>query len=151
MSRPVATIAVLAALVLPGVAAAQNCEITVNSNDAMQYDVKEIVVDKSCPSYTVTLKHTGKLPVNAMGHNWVLTTASDFEATGRDAIAAGPGNGYLKPNDKRVIAHTDMIGGGQETQVSFDPKVLQDGTEYVFFCSFPGHSTLMKGKLTLGG
>lgn len=150
MSRSLATLVAAVALALPGLAAAQSCEVTINSNDAMQFDVKEVVVDKSCDSYTVTLKHVGKLPVNAMGHNWVLTKTEDMDAVVRDGMKAGVDNDYLKPGDSRVIAATDLIGGGQETQVSFDPKLLQEGTDYMFFCSFPGHANLMKGTLKLG-
>lgn len=151
MKHLAASLLCASALALPGMAAAQTCEATVNANDALQFDVKEMVIDKACKSYTVVLNHTGRMPVNVMGHNWVLTTASDFSATARDAVAAGPGNGYLQPNDKRVIAHTELIGGGEQTKVTFDPSVLQAGTEYTFFCSFPGHSAIMKGRLTLGG
>lgn len=150
MSRSLAALTAVVALALPGLAAAQNCEATITSNDAMQFDTKEMVIDKSCENYTVTLKHVGKLPVNAMGHNWVLTTAENFDGVMREGMAAGVANGYLKPNDDRVIAATDLIGGGEETQVTFDPKLLQEGTDYVFFCSFPGHSSIMKGTLKLG-
>ena len=42
-----------------------------------------------------------------------------------------------------MIAHTDLIGGGQVTSIEFDAP---DAGTYEFLCSFPGHSGLMKGK-----
>ena len=140
--------AVLSAAALPAMAAA-NCETVIEGNDAMQFSLKEITVDKSCEKYTVHLKHVGKLPVAAMGHNWVLTTQEDMQAAATDGMAAGADNGYLKPNDDRVIAHTDMIGGGEESSVTFDVSKLSEGQDYAYFCSFPGHWAVMKGTLKL--
>ena len=45
---------------------------------------------------------------------------------------------------KDIIAHTDLIGGGESATVEF--TVTEAGT-YDFLCSFPGHSAIMKGKL----
>ena len=44
---------------------------------------------------------------------------------------------------------TDVIGGGEETAVTFDVKALAAGEDYTFFCSFPGHIGVMKGTLTV--
>lgn len=150
MKIKLAPIVLLSALALPGLAAAQECATTITGNDAMQFDVKEMTVDKSCKEFTVTLKHVGKLPVTAMGHNWVLTREQDMQAVATEGIAAGLDNDYVKPNDARVIAHTDMIGGGQEATVKVDVAKLKAGEKYSFFCSFPGHWSIMKGSLTLG-
>lgn len=137
----------LSAMALPAMAA--QCDITVESNDAMQFNVKEITVDKTCPQFTVNLKHVGKLPKAAMGHNWVLTKESDFQAVATDGMGAGLPNDYVKPGDARVIAHTKVVGGGESTSVTFDVSKLAAGDNYEFFCSFPGHSAIMKGVLKL--
>lgn len=138
-------------LLVPGMAAAaDNCSATIEGNDAMQFDLKQMTVPKSCEKYTVTLKHVGKLPVTAMGHNWVLTKEADMADVANDAIKAGADNDYLPPNDERVIAHTDMIGGGEETTVEVDVSKLSADESYMYFCSFPGHWALMKGTLKLG-
>lgn len=139
--------AVLSAAALPAMAA--TCETVIEGNDAMQFNLKEITVDKSCEKYTVTLKHVGKLPVSAMGHNWVLTTTENMEAAAKDGMAAGAANGYLKPDDDRVIAHTDMIGGGEESSVTFDVNKLSADQDYTYFCSFPGHWAIMSGKVVV--
>lgn len=143
---------IIAPILLVGFSAhalADDCSVTVDSTDAMRYDTNEIVVDKSCKEFTIKLTHSGKLAKNVMGHNVVITKTSDMEAVARDAISAGLDNEYLKPDDDRVIVHTDLIGGGEETSTSFETAKLKEGGEYSFFCSFPGHSTLMKGAVTL--
>jgi azurin len=52
--------------------------------------------------------------------------------------------------DKRVLAATPLVGGGQSTSVKFPVSRLTKGGDYTFFCSFPGHYALMKGKLIVG-
>ena len=130
-------------------ALAQECSVTIDSTDAMKYDRDAIEVSKSCTEFTVTLTHSGKLAKNVMGHNWVLSEAAAMQAIVRDGAAAGLDNGYLKPGDERVLAATDMIGGGEQTGATFQVSVLEEGKDYQFFCSFPGHMALMKGSVTL--
>lgn len=128
---------------------AANCATIVEANDMMQFNVANMNVPKSCKTLTVTLKHTGKLARNVMGHDWVLTTAADKPGVDADGLKAGLDNNYLEPGDARVIAHTKVIGGGETTSVSFKPSLLKNGSDYVFFCSFPGHSAVMHGAVTL--
>lgn len=131
-------------------AGADKCAITISGDDAMKFDVKEFSINKSeCPEFTVTLKHVGKLPAVAMGHNVVVTKKADMEAVAKDAIAAGPAKEYIKEGDERIVAHTKLIGGGQEDSVTFKTEDLEAGTEYEFFCSFPGHYAVMKGGITV--
>ncbi len=138
---------VCAAATAPAFAA--NCSVEVESNDAMQFNTKAISVPASCKDFTVKLKHVGKMPKSAMGHNWVLSKTADMQGVGTDGIAAGADKNYLKPGDTRVIAHTKLIGGGESDSVTFAVSKLKAGEDYTFFCSFPGHSGLMKGALTL--
>lgn len=138
------------AMLLAGSAMAQNaCELTVESNDAMQFNTKSIAVPASCKQFKVNLKHVGKLPKAAMGHNWVLAKTADMQAIATDGISAGAAKDFVKPGDTRVIAATKVIGGGESASVSFDVAKLKAGDAYTFFCSFPGHSSIMKGELTL--
>lgn len=142
---------VLASGLLAATAQAKTCQVTLDSNDQMKFDRSEIVIDAACTQVTLTLRHGGKLPVTAMGHNWVLTRTADYRAV---AIAGGRArlaDGYLPKDDARVIAHTGMIGGGESTRVTFATAKLQKGGDYTFFCSFPGHWSLMKGRLVFGG
>lgn len=144
----------LIALVLLGLAStplmAAECGSTVEASDAMQYNVHSITVPKACKAFKVTLKHTGKLPVTAMGHNWVLAHASDEAGVIADGMQAGAANSYEKPGDARIIAHTRLIGGGQSDTATIDVAKLKAGEQYAYFCTFPGHAALMKGTLSLG-
>jgi azurin len=141
------TTTVLALLALPALAA--QCELTVDSTDQMTFDQKAIEVSKSCASFAVTLTHSGRLPVQVMGHNWVLSKAADMRGVAGDGMSAGLEAGYLAPGDARVIAHTRLIGAGDKDTIRFDPSALDPGTEYTFFCSFPGHTAMMQGALRL--
>ncbi|SHH85796.1 azurin [Pollutimonas bauzanensis] len=149
MFAKVAFAAVLSVMSLPVLAA--NCEATIEGNDAMQFNTKEITVDKSCPKFTVHLKHVGKLPKAAMGHNWVLSKTADKQGVATDGMTAGLDKDYVKPEDARVIAHTKVIGGGESDSVTFDTSKLAAGEAYSFFCSFPGHWAIMTGTVKLGG
>jgi len=67
-----------AAAVKPAAAAVPAaCRLKIAGNDLMQFDRKELRVSSTCREVEVVLKHTGKLPVAAMGHNWVLTRTPD--------------------------------------------------------------------------
>ncbi|EKE76164.1 azurin [Gallaecimonas xiamenensis] len=138
----------LLALGTPAVMA-DECATVVEGNDAMQFNVKEITVPASCKSFTVTLKHVGKLPKNTMGHNWVLSQSADYQALAMAGAQAGLDKDYLPEGDARVLAHTAIIGGGEETAVTLDMASLKKGGDYSFFCSFPGHFAVMHGKLVV--
>ncbi|MGY0560884.1 azurin [Luteimonas sp. A277] len=127
-----------------------DCAITIEGNDRMQYNTSSIDVPASCSEFTINLNHVGSMPVLAMGHNVVVTSAGDFTAVAADGLAAGADADYVKPDDARVIAATEMVGGGESTSVTFSTSSLTAGPDYTFFCSFPGHSALMRGTLTFG-
>ncbi|MDU8544426.1 MULTISPECIES: azurin [Pseudomonas syringae group] len=128
---------------------AAECSVTVDSTDQMMYDTKAIEIDKSCKEFTVNLTHSGSLPKNVMGHNWVLSKKSDTQAIVTDGMAVGIDKDYLKPDDSRIIAHTKVIGAGEKDSVTFDVSKLDPAQEYQFFCTFPGHISMMKGAVTL--
>jgi azurin len=126
-----------------------NCATEIEGTDAMQFNVGSIVVPASCTEFKITLKHTGTMPVAAMGHNVVITKAADMQAVAAEGMGAGAAAAYVKAGDARVIAHTSLIGGGETTSVSFPVSKIKDGGPYEFFCSFPGHSALMKGTIAV--
>jgi azurin len=126
------------------------CKLEITGSDSMQFDKKELAVAADCTSVEVTLKHSGKLPAQAMGHNWVLTKTADMQGVVNDGMGAGLAANHVKPGDKRVIAHTKIIGGGQSDVVKFPTSGLKQGDAYSFVCTFPGHSALMKGTFKFG-
>ena len=122
---------------------AAECDQIIEGNDALQFNSKAMTVSAGCETITVTLKHTGQLPANIMGHNWVLTKSSDFMPVAQAGGGAGLENDYVPQNDSRVIA------GGETTTVSFSTADLSKSESYTFFCSFPGHYAIMQGSLSV--
>src|SRR5690606_30734998 len=127
-------------------AQAQNCTISLEGNDRMQFDKKSVSVSASCPTITVELKHTGSLPVAAMGHNVVITETGDVAEVAQAGIKAGA-PAYVPEGDARIIGATWMVGGGETTSITVPGNKLTAGGDYTFFCSFPGHSGIMRGKV----
>ena len=124
-----------------------DCEQVIEGNDALQFNSNDMSVSASCDTVTVTLKHTGQLPANIMGHNWVLTKSSDFMPVAQAGGSAGLENDYVPQNDSRVIAYSKIIGGVESTTVTFSASNLSTNDTYTFFCSFPGHYAIMQGSL----
>jgi len=138
-------------LLLAGALAhADPCKLTLESNDQMQFNVRELVVPSECAEVEVTLTHSGKLPARSMGHDWVLAKDSDMSGIVNAGLAAGPARGYLPEHDARIIAATPIVGGGESATVKFATSALQPGTRYAFFCTSPGHSTVMRGTFKFG-
>ncbi|MDF2178167.1 azurin [Aliiglaciecola sp. CAU 1673] len=140
----------LALLGLSQQALANDCTLEVGVADSMTFTPAALEISASqCKTVTVNLTHNGKLPRNAMGHNWALAKTEDAQAVAQAGWSAGLDNQYLPPDDARVIAATDIIGGGEKASVTFDTSALTAGGDYTFFCSFVGHFAIMKGKFTV--
>lgn len=148
MLRKILFASLLATCALPAFAA-DDCATEIHSDDAMQFDKAAIEVPASCKQFTVTLKHTGTLAKEVMGHNWVLTKEADLQAVATAAMNLGLAKNYVDDADPRVLAHTAVIGGGESTSVTVDVAKLAAGEAYAYFCSFPGHWAIMRGTLTV--
>ena len=142
--------ALAAGVVLPLAAHADPCKVEISGNDLMQYDKQELAVPATCTQITLTLHHSGKQPRDAMGHNWVLVNAADYNAVANAGLSAGLANNYVAPGDKRVIAHTRVVGGGESASVTFPATRLKKGGDYKYLCTFPGHNALMHGTFKFG-
>lgn len=129
---------------------ARTCAVTIVGNDQMKFDQGTIRLAPDCTEVSLTLRHSGKLAATVMGHNWVLTRTADFQAVANAGLRAKIEDSYLPKDDPRVIAHTQVIGGGQSTTIRFPTGKLDKGGAYTFFCSFPGHWAMMKGTLSFG-
>ncbi|MCE1822509.1 azurin, partial [Enterobacter hormaechei] len=107
-------------------------------------------VDKSCKEFTVKLTHSGNLPKNVMGHNLVISKTADMQGIATEGMSQGLEKDYIKADNAAIIAHTKMIGAPEkETEVKFDATKLEAGGDYSFFCTFPGHISMMKGKVVV--
>lgn len=84
----------------------------------MTFTAPSIRISKACTELTITLNHIDKLPINVMGHKLIISKADDMAAIVQEGISADPTENFLKPDDKRAIGHTRLIGGGQQTSVT---------------------------------
>jgi azurin len=117
-------------------------EIVIEGNDQMKYNLDRIDV-KEGQTVRLTLKHVGELPKSAMGHNWVLVKPGTDKQAFADAALNAKDNDYIPSGfEENIIAHTAMVGGGEETTIEFAAPAKGF---YSFFCSFPGHYAMMKG------
>lgn len=115
--------------------------LTLSGDDAMKFDKKELTVREG-QTVVLTLKHTGKMSISTMGHNFVLLDQGVTPSTFAQKAMKAKDHEYI-PESDRIIAHTDLIGGGETTEVTF--QAPQKGT-YDFICTFPGHYVNMHGK-----
>jgi azurin len=143
-------IGALALLAGARAAYADPCSVMIEGNDVMEYNVREITVPAQCEEVEVRLRHSGRLPAKVMGHDWVLARDSDMHAIVNAGLAAGAKQGYLPENDKRIIAAIPQVGGGESAVVKFSTSLLQQGVRYAFFCTSPGHATVMRGIFLFG-
>jgi azurin len=116
-------------------------EIVIESNDQMRFNLSEITV-KQGQTIVLTLKHVGKLPKAAMGHNWILLQPDTDLATFAMKAMKARDNEYVPVEAPEVVVNTILLGGGEETTIEFEAPA--PGT-YSFICSFPGHYALMQG------
>jgi azurin len=117
-------------------------EITIEANDQMKYNLDRIDV-KEGQMVKLTLKNVGKLPKEAMGHNWVLVKpGTDKEAFATAAVTAKETDYIPAGFEENLIVYTILTGGGEETTIEFEAPAKGF---YSYFCSFPGHYASMKG------
>ena len=125
---------------------ATGCEFDVEVGDNLQYSVSQITAPAACSEFTITLSHTGNLPANAMGHNWVLVPQGAGMEIARAGASKGLDGDYLA-DDERIIAATEVIGGGESTRVTFALEDLSG--DYTYICTYPGHGAAMKGTFSV--
>ena len=120
--------------------------LALSGNDMMQFDKNELMA-KAGEKITLTFRHVGQLDRRVMGHNFVLLKpGTDITGFANEAAAAGESADWIPSDGAQVIAHTKMLGGGQTDVITFEAP--EPGV-YDFICSFPGHSGMMRGTLTI--
>ena len=120
--------------------------LALSGNDMMQFDKSELMAQAG-EKITVTFRHVGQLDRRVMGHNFVLLKpGTDITGFANEAAAAGESADWIPNDGAQVIAHTKMLGGGQTDVITFEAP--EPGV-YDFICSFPGHSGMMRGTLTV--
>lgn len=121
-------------------------EIRIEGTDLMKFNRTQFSL-KPGQMVRLTLRHTGKLPAQSMGHNVVILKIGndpfDFSADVNENNGS-PDNHYVpEALHGRVVAYTHIVGGGQTTSVEF--QAPSEKGKYPFLCSFPGHVGNMNG------
>ncbi len=130
----------------PAPAGTRTLQIT--GDDTMHYNVTRLEAQAG-ESLRVVFTNIGKMPKQAMAHNWVLLkpcSEADFNAFGMAAVMATPT--HIPPGKAaQIIAQTRLLGPGESETIDF--KAPGEPGEYSFLCTFPGHFALMRGKLVV--
>ena len=98
-----------------------------------------------CPAgaqVTLTFHHAGARIQQE--HDWVLLEPGTADAFMAAVLEAGEANGWMPPNDPRVLAATPQIGPGESVTIEFTASLPGD---YPFVCTFAGHGEVMRGVL----
>jgi azurin len=125
--------------------------ITVGQRVGMEGNLLLLETIEAQPGEQIRIRLTtrSQLPPIAMSHNWVLmvpdANATDFV---NQALQAREQD-YIPPAlTSQVLYHTEMVGGGETTEIVFTAP--ENPGEYEYLCSFPGHYAAgMKGFLVV--
>ncbi len=107
-------------------------------SDALEFDAGSLTAAAN-DEVTLTFHNASTV----YQHNWVLVHSGDRESVVEDGLAAGEENGWVRPDDERVLAQIRLLGPGQTEQLRFS---LEPGL-YEFVCTFPAHNLTMFGEL----
>ncbi len=119
--------------------------VTITADDTMKFNVTEIRAQAG-EKLRVTFKNVGRMPKQAMGHNWVLLLPmADNEVLALAQAAAARAPEYVPADATKILVHTKLLGPNESDTVEFTAPAAPG--EYPFVCTFPGHAALMKGKL----
>lgn len=139
----------LALILFSGVMAQDDIRtFKITGTDNMKFDVTSIEATAG-EKIRIVYTTNSRIPKQAMAHNVViLDQGTDVQAFA-NASARARDNQYIAPDFKnKIIAATDLAGGGETVEVTF--VVPSVPGEYEYICSFPGHyGAGMKGILTV--
>lgn len=126
--------------------------ITVGGTTGSEGDLILLETIEAQPGEEIRIRLTTRsdLPESAMAHNWVLMV---LEADANDYVSQASkakDEDYMPEElSDQVLFHTEMVGGGETTEVTFTAP--DEPGDYEYICSFPGHySAGMKGFLVVG-
>lgn len=122
--------------------------VTITGDDTMKFSVT-LIEAKAGEALRVVFSNIGKMPKQAMAHNWVLLqpcNETDFNAFGMAAAMAAPTH-IPAAKAAMILAQTKLLGPGESETIDF--KAPAQPGEYPFLCTFPGHFAMMKGKLVV--
>jgi azurin len=129
-------------------AAAGPREIDITAGDNMQFSTTAIAAVPG-EALDVVLTNIGTVPMEVMGHNWVLLKAGSDPAAFSSAATTAKDTGYIPASlQDEIIAHIDLLGPRKSGEVRFNAPTVPGS--YPFLCSFPGHCAAgMHGALVV--
>ena len=122
----------------PGIAQSDDVRtITVKGLDNMQFS-ETLIEAKPGEKLRIVLETVSNLPPAAMAHNLaILEQNVNVEEFVMSSMAM-PDEDYIDPQyEDKLIAYTEMIGGGETSTIEFTVPEIPGDYEYV--CTFPGH------------
>jgi len=124
------------------VRAAPGETITVGTlGDELAYDVVEIRARAGSEITIELVNNSGGMP-----HNLVfVNAASDINPVGLAALEASKTDYVPESELGRIFGHTAMAGPGETVSVTI--RVPDEQGEYPYICTYPGHFTVMQGRL----
>ena len=126
-------------------AAGSGGEVTLevgSAGDDSRYDKERLEAPAGAK---ITLKFTNRSTGSKL-FNWVLTQPDKYLKVVNDGTAEGEANGFVKPNDENVIAHTKLLKANESDTITFDAP---PPGEYPYVCTNPGYFARMKGVLVV--
>ena len=119
--------------------------VSLTADDSMKFSLTEIRAQAG-EKLSVTFKNVGRMPKQAMGHNWILLVPmADSEVLALAQAAAARAPEYVPADTAKILVHTRLLGPNESATVEFTAPATPG--EYPFVCTFPGHAALMRGKL----
>ncbi|MEP6811039.1 MAG: plastocyanin/azurin family copper-binding protein [Chthoniobacterales bacterium] len=129
-------------------AAPKPLSVSIEAFDTMKYSVNKI---EALPGQkvTVTLRNTGKMAKETMGHNWILLKMGSDPLGYANAAMSAKAQEYQPASQAgKVLAVIPLLGPGETGHISFDAPSAPG--KYPFLCSFPAHCAAgMKGVLVV--
>lgn len=117
------------------------------AGDDMRFSLDAFTVAAG-DSITVTLRNTGALPKETFGHNFVLLQQSADVAAFTSAAAGARDTDFIPAaRASDIVAYTRLLGPNESETITFAAPSAP-GT-YTFVCTFPGHSAMMRGTMTV--
>ncbi|MEX1062067.1 MAG: plastocyanin/azurin family copper-binding protein [Balneolaceae bacterium] len=111
--------------------------ITITGTDNMKFDVTLIEAEPG-ERIKIVLRTVSNMPATSMAHNVAIVDQGvDLEAFVMASMTERD-NEFIAPSfEDRVIANTEMIGGGETSSIEF--TVPETPGDYDYVCTFPGH------------
>jgi azurin len=135
------SLSILALVLLGGVATARAAPATIaisTKGQEMAFD-KQALSAKAGQKVKLTFKNA-----SGMQHNFVVVKPGTADAVAKAGLSAGFNAGWFKPTAD-VIANTKMLDGGKSETIEFTAPATPG--DYPFICTFPGHTSMMRGIL----